>query len=122
MVNYQSVGTLFPDGDEYPDHESVPSSFPPVNLPSKRAVAPVAVALAVYGLCPAHDPPEHVPHHDAVDPAHHAPALSAIGSTSATPFIPSRTHANDEAIRQHYALRDAQMRMAGMSSTNSAWF
>jgi len=91
------MGILFPGDPEYPDHRTLPSSFPSRN----GMVAPVAVTLAFYGLCPANESHNaHGPHQDAPEgTSHPASQFIASGSTSVNSMTWNRGLFNsDDAV------------------------
>jgi len=74
------MGIIFLGDPDYPDHRPLPSSFPS----RMGMVAPVAVTLAAYALCPAHESHHaHGPHQEAPEgTSYPAWEFIASGSTS----------------------------------------
>lgn len=123
------MGNLFPGDPEYPDYLPMPSLK--ADITKAGCVTSFALAVGLAPLCPVqhhavsiheHD---HLPHHDFAE-MRPALSLSVAGSSSSSSGDPmtwqnsSMFDADDVAIRRHRALRDAQTRIAGMSSTSSA--
>src|SRR5688572_17403245 len=91
------MGTIFLGDPEYPDHQALPTSFPS----RLEVIAPVTVALSVYGLCPAyHDHNEHGPHQEPFQ-GHSNPVLQWVASgSSVNSLVPNRSvGAADSIIR-----------------------
>lgn len=83
------MGIIFLDDPEYPDHIALPTSFPN----GLQMIAPLAVTLAAYGLCPAyHDHNEHGPHQEPLG-ENSNPALQwfSSGSSGVNSLVPNRS-------------------------------
>ena len=128
MIKWRAMGNLFPNDPEYPDYRPMPSLK--ADMTKAGCVTSFALAVGLAPLCPVqhlrvsiHEH-EHVPHHEFVD-TQPVISMSAFVSSSSsgdptTWQNSSMFDAADVAIRGHRALRDAQTRIAGMSSTSSA--
>ncbi len=107
------MGILSPD-------QHLPTSFPQF----KEAVAAGTVVLAFNALCPVHhNRNEEGPHIEAADGMPSPGQPFAFGSTGATPlgWGDNSMEASNSVIRHCRALRDAQTRLAGTTSTDSSW-
>jgi hypothetical protein len=90
------MGIIFLGNPDYPDHQPLPTSFPN----RRQMIAPVAVTLAAYGLCPAyHDHNEHGPHQEPLGEDSN-PALRwvASGGSSVNSIVPDRSFGAADAV------------------------
>ena len=114
------MGTVFPDSEEFPNHEALPTSWP--DPFSKENISAWAIAGIVSGLCPALDGHVHGPEREYVPVPMMTPSVPGSGSSSIAP-PPSHSSMFDSAdavIRAHHARRNAQTWLA-MSTTADLW-